>query len=74
MTAGQKAGIDRLYIYSSIQKYGCLLYAGTVLDTEDVTTTTTESNPYYKVLCLWEVSPMNNQVETWYMKCLRESK
>lgn len=51
MTAGQKAEIDRLYIYSSIQKYGCLLYAGTVLDTEDVTTTT-KSNPYYKVYML----------------------
>lgn len=72
MTAGQKAGIDRLYIYSSIQKYGCLLYAGTVLDMEDVTTKKVTLTT--KFICSWEASPMNNQVETWYMRCLRESR
>lgn len=69
MTVGQMAGTDRLYIYSSIQKYGCLLYAGTVLVTEDKKVTLT-----MKFICSWEESPMSNQVETWYMRCLQESK
>ena len=41
------AGIDRLYVYSSTQKYGCLLHVGTVLDMEDK-----KHNPYYEVYML----------------------
>lgn len=63
------AVIDRLYVYSSTQKYGCLLHAGTVLDMKDK-----KRNPTTKFICSWEESPMNNQVETWYMRCLQESK
>ena len=63
------AGIDRLYVYSSTQKYGCLLHVGTVLDMEDK-----KHNPYYEVYMLMGGVPVNNQVETWYLRCLQESK